>query len=127
MVHRRPEHRRVPTDEGRPQRRLSRHSRSLVPTWFSRPGTNARRRRLLDGLADALDPLRAVGCRRIWLNGSFVTAKEAPGDFDACWDPEGVDFDRLDSIFFDFADGRAAQKHRFGGVLPQRRRSRQRA
>jgi hypothetical protein len=30
-------------------------------------------------------------------------------------DPEGVDLDRLDPIFFDFADGRAAQKRRFGG------------
>ncbi len=78
-------------------------------------GWNSRRRRLLDGLADAIDLLQAAGCRRIWLNGSFVTTKEEPGDFDACWDPEGVDLDRLDPIFFDFADGRAAQKRRFGG------------
>jgi len=49
------------------------------------------------------------------LNGSFVTAKEEPGDFDACWDPDEVDFDRLDPIFFEFADGRATQKQRFGG------------
>lgn len=78
-------------------------------------GWNARRRRLLDGLADASDLLKAAGCRRIWLNGSFVTTKEEPGDFDACWDPEGVDLDRLDPIFFDFADRRSAQKQRFGG------------
>ena len=78
-------------------------------------GWNSRRRRLLDGLADAMELLEAVGCRRVWLNGSFVTAKEEPGDFDACWDPDGVDLDRLDSIFFDFGDGRAAQKQRFGG------------
>lgn len=38
-----------------------------------------------------------------------------PGDFDACWDPEGVDLDLLDPIFFEFTDGRAAQKQRFGG------------
>jgi hypothetical protein len=40
-----------------------------------RLGWNARRRRLLDGLADAIDLLKAAGCRRVWLNGSFVTAK----------------------------------------------------
>ena len=51
----------------------------------------------------------------MWLNGSFVTAKEEPGDFDACWDPDDVDLDRLDPIFFEFADGRATQKQRFGG------------
>ena len=46
-------------------------------------GWNSRRRRLLDGLADAMELLEAAGCRRVWLNGSFVTAKEEPGDFDA--------------------------------------------
>lgn len=84
---------------------------------MERFGWNPRRRRLLDGLADAMALLQAAGCRRIWLNGSFVTAKEEPGDFDACWDPEGVDFDRLDPIFFELADGRAAPKRRFGGEL----------
>jgi hypothetical protein len=34
-----------------------------------RLGWNARRRRLLDELADAIDLLQAAGCRRIWLNG----------------------------------------------------------
>ena len=29
----------------------------------------------------------------------------------------GRDLDRLDPIFFEFADGRAAQKERFGGEL----------
>jgi hypothetical protein len=53
----------------------------------------------------------------VWLNGSFVTAKDEPGDFDAVWDPTGVDTDRLDPIFFDLADGRGAQKDRFGGEL----------
>lgn len=61
--------------------------------------------------------LAVVGCSRVWINGSFVTAKEEPGDFDAVWDPTGVDLDQLDQIFFDFADGRRAQKQRFGGEL----------
>jgi len=80
-------------------------------------GWNERRRQLLDGLEEAIELLGAAGCRRLWLNGSFVTAKEEPADFDACWDPEGVDLDALDPIFLDFRDGRAAQKRRFGGEL----------
>ena len=52
-----------------------------------------------------------------WLNGSFVTAKDEPGDFDSVWDPDGVDTDRLDPIFFDLAAGRQAQKSRFYGEL----------
>ena len=64
-------------------------------------------------LAEAIE-LLAESCTRSWLNGSFVTAKDEPGDFDACWDPDRVDVDALDSVFFDFASGRANQKARFG-------------
>lgn len=80
-------------------------------------GWTPRRRQLLDGLAEAAELLATVGCTRIWLNGSFVTAKDEPADFDACWDPDGVDLDALDPIFFDLTAGRANQKARFGGEL----------
>lgn len=77
-------------------------------------GGNERRRQLLAGLIVALLLLREAGCRRVYINGSFVTAKEWPNDIDVCWDIEGVDADALDPVFFDFSDGRAAQKARFG-------------
>ncbi len=89
-------------------------------TWdevVERFGWNPRRRQLLDGFADAVDALTEVGCRRVWLNGSFVTAKDEPADFDACWDSEGVDLDALDPVLLDLSNGRAAQKARFGGEL----------
>ena len=75
------------------------------------------RRRLLDGLAEAIDLLASAGCRTLWLNGSFVTAKDEPGDFDACWDTDGVDLDVLDPVLMDLSDRRSAQKARFGGEL----------
>lgn len=75
------------------------------------------RRQLLDGLAEAIELLTAAGCRRIWLNGSFVTAKEEPGDFDACSDTDGIDLDVLDPVLIDFSHGRAGQKRRLGGEL----------
>lgn len=80
-------------------------------------GWTPKRRQLLDGLGDALELLAAAGCTRVWLNGSFVTAKDEPADFDACWDTDGVDLDILDPIFFELEPGRAAQKARFGGEL----------
>jgi hypothetical protein len=80
-------------------------------------GWTQRRRRLLDGLAEAIELLTAAGCRQVWLNGSFVTAKDEPGDFDACWDTDDVDLDALDPVLLDLADGRRAQKARFGGEL----------
>jgi hypothetical protein len=81
---------------------------------LERFGGNERREQLLNGLVEALRLLRAAGCRRVYINGSFVTSKERPNDIDVCWDIDGVDADALDDVFFDFDDGRAAQKGRFG-------------
>lgn len=83
----------------------------------ARYGTNARRRELLDGLREALELLTAAGCRTVYLDGSFVTARPVPSDFDACWDSEGVDFDRIDDVFVSLDRGRATQKKRFLGEL----------
>lgn len=57
--------------------------------------TNLTRQRMLDGLELAMTQLKAAGSRTIYINGSFVTSKEKPGDFDACWDSEDVDYDYL--------------------------------
>jgi hypothetical protein len=88
-------------------------------TWdevTARFGGTAWRDRLLAGFRLALVELKRAGCRTAYLDGSFITTKAAPGDFDACWDEVGVRPD-LDPIFFDFDNKRAAQKARFGGEL----------
>lgn len=77
--------------------------------------TNAWRRDLFDGLVDAAERLRSAQCPTIYLDGSYVTGKPKPEDFDACWDPTGVDENKLDPIFLDFTNGRAAQKAAFRG------------
>jgi hypothetical protein len=61
--------------------------------------------------------LRKAGCRLVYLDGSFVTRKRNPADFDACWDVQNVDDAELDPVFWDFSRGRAAQKQRFLGEL----------
>src|ERR1035438_9362546 len=78
---------------------------------------NPRRQRFLAGFRRACQELRKAGCRLVYLDGSFVTRKEHPGDFDACWDVQNVDIDKLDPVFWDFSRGRAAQKLRFLGEL----------
>jgi hypothetical protein len=83
----------------------------------TRYATNTRRRELIDGLLDALRSLKHAGCRTAYLDGSFVTAKDLPGDFDACWEIVGVDASRLDRELLDFNNHRAAQKARYGGEL----------
>jgi hypothetical protein len=77
----------------------------------------ARRVELLAGLREALVALRDAGCRTAYIDGSFVTAREEPDDFDGCWDAMGVDASLLDPVLLDFAHPRTAQKERFGGEL----------
>src|SRR5262245_35713043 len=85
------------------------------PEFVARFGTTPRRLALLSGLRAALDSLHDAGCLSVYVDGSFVTSKADPNDFDACWDVSGVDPARLDAVFLTFDNGRAAQKARFGG------------
>lgn len=50
---------------------------------------------MMRGLELVMEQLKAAGCRTIYLNGSFVTNEPNPGDFDACYDEETVDFNYL--------------------------------
>lgn len=89
-------------------------------TWqevVERFGWNAHRSRLLSGLRKALLSLKTAGCHKAYIDGSFVTSKELPGDFDCCWDEEEVDGDLLDPVLLIFDDSRAAQKAKFLGEL----------
>ncbi len=65
----------------------------------------------------ALESLKAAGCQTVYVDGSFVTAKDVPNDFDCCWEPNGVDGDLLDGVLLDFCHGTAAQKAKYFGEL----------
>ncbi len=89
-------------------------------TWrefVDRFGTTPHRRKLLAGLKAALKSLRAAGCRTVYIDGSFVTAKPHPGDFDGCWEIDGVEPERLDPVLLTFDAGRATQKAKYLGEL----------
>jgi hypothetical protein len=51
---------------------------------------NFRRRFLFQGLTNVLRILEQANCKKVFLNGSFITRKEEPGDYDLCWEPIGV-------------------------------------
>jgi hypothetical protein len=69
---------------------------------------------LLGGCRRALQSLKVAGCRRAWIDGSFVTSKLHPGDIDGCYDPVGVDRAALHPALRDLSPGRPAQKAEFG-------------
>jgi hypothetical protein len=92
-----------------------------LATWaeaFAAFGTTPHRIQLLQGFQAASEILYSAGCRRVYLDGSFVTSKASPDDFDALWDATGVDVASLlqrEPCFGDFSNGRAAQKAKFLG------------
>ena len=78
---------------------------------------NSHRARLMGGLLAACRNLAAAGCGDLLLDGSFVSAKALPGDYDAAWETAGVDPGRLDAVLLDFSNRRAAMKAKYLGDL----------
>lgn len=78
---------------------------------------NRHRANLTEGLLAACRNLAAAGCRELLLDGSFVTTTTLPGDYDGAWETAGVDPDRVDPVFLDFSQRRAAMKSKYLGDL----------
>ena len=76
---------------------------------------NEVRRKLFDGFKRGVEALRLAGCKVVFLDGSYVTERENPGDFDACWEPTGVDHRKLDPVLLDFSSRRQRQKQKYAG------------
>ena len=88
---------------------------STLAAIEARFATTDHRQKLFSGFQDGTTCLFDAGCKNIYLDGSFVTEKQFPGDFDACWDPTGVDLQKLNPVLLDFKDMRKRQKERFLG------------
>jgi len=89
-------------------------------TWQeieTRFGYTIHRKKLLEGLKLAIIDLKEVGCRKIYLDGSFITIEPRPNDYDVCYDPT-FDLGLLKArhpIFFDFKNKRKNQKDKYMG------------
>jgi hypothetical protein len=79
--------------------------------------TNEHRLRLFTGFTSVTEALRIAGCTTIYLDGSFVTEKALPKDYDGCWEPTGVQVAKLDPVLLDFTNLRAAQKQKYHGEM----------
>lgn len=83
-------------------------------------GYNSKRLWLIDGLNLLIENLEKAGCTSIYIDGSFVTKKETPGDYDLCWSVFGVDPHKVDPILLKFTPdekSKAEIKYR-GDIFP---------
>lgn len=78
------------------------------------PGFLERRVQLLKRLYQGLVNLKGANCQTAYLDGTFASNKENPGDVDVCYNPRGTIGAKLDSVFLDFSNLRAAQKAKNG-------------
>ena len=77
--------------------------------------TNEKRKDIFDGFKRGVEALKIAGCKTVFLDGSFVSDKLYPGDFDACWDPTCIDINKLDPVLLDFSNRRQKQKQKYHG------------
>lgn len=78
-------------------------------------GFSYKRQQLLPGLRAACLAFRAAGVAYLYLDGSFVSDKKNPGDWDACFPIQGVDPSLLDPVLLDYTNERRAQKAKYKG------------
>ena len=74
-----------------------------------------RRKELLEGLKKVVDILQKTGCSVIYIDGSFVSEKLEPGDWDACFDCAPI---KTKDVFKQYPlSDRNEQKRLYGGEL----------
>lgn len=82
-------------------------------------GFSKKRQALLRGMSLLLSQCGLLRCDVLYLDGSFVTAKVSPGDYDACWDTTCEDREEVlnkaaDSLLNSDSE---TQKAYFGGEI----------
>ena len=90
-------------------------------TWVEfqeRYGYNQKRVWLLIGLRMLLAELSNVDCKSVYIDGSFVTDKEIPGDYDLCWKMDGVIVEDLDPLLLNYtAEGKRLIEEKYRGDI----------
>ena len=80
-------------------------------------GYNQKGRDLIEGMHLALLNLKRAGCLAAYIDGSLVTQKSRPSDYDGCWETANVDKSLVDPVLFDESHGRHLQKMVYGGEM----------
>ena len=83
----------------------------------ARYAITAHRETLFECFSDWVDHMRSAGCHTFHLDGSYITNKDHPDDYDALWDTRGVDTSLIHPCLLAYPKDRDAIKDRFGGDI----------
>jgi len=85
---------------------------------IKRFGYNSKRAWLIDELKLLIASLEKADCPLIYIDGSFVTSKRIPDDYDLCWSLVDVVEEQIDPILLDFTPaGRARMEQKYRGDI----------
>ncbi|MBS1055022.1 DUF6932 family protein [Gluconobacter kondonii] len=73
----------------------------------SRFRCSVRRRKILKRIILFSTMMKKAGCKKIYIDGSFVTDKRHPNDWDGCFCTCGLNYDYLDPILLDLGKNRS--------------------
>lgn len=77
---------------------------------------NKRRMQLFEALEEVISILKECNCPEVYLDGSFITQKEEPGDYDLCYEPTGI---KATDRFFMFLSEHKQNKGKYlGDIFP---------
>jgi hypothetical protein len=63
---------------------------ATMEEFTARFAYNLKRKELLKKLIQFIDQIKTIGCKAIYIDGSYVTNKLIPGDIDICWENTGI-------------------------------------
>ncbi len=78
---------------------------------------NPKRAWLIDGLKLLMTTLRKANCKLIYIDGSFVTDKELPSDYDLCWSVHNVNYNEIAELLDFSAIGRKKMETKYRGDI----------
>jgi len=77
------------------------------------------RKKLFDRMLVLINDLRTIGCRTLFVDGSYVTNTRIPHDYDACWDNRSIDTGKFQQYPGLNPQNRAVQKRLYyNGCFP---------
>ncbi len=78
---------------------------------------NKTRKRLFEAMVKVVNMFREAKSPEIFLDGSYITTKPEPGDYDLCWEPSGVE--PTDELLEFFSTKVDRKKIYLGDIFPR--------
>ena len=66
---------------------------TTIDEFEKRFAYNVKRKELFNNLTRFINDVKMIGCKSIYIDGSFTTSKIIPGDIDLCWDNKEIDIE----------------------------------